>query len=66
MKILSKIKTTTRRNKPCQKDKNIERPIIAEFKTNFYQGVFYGFSKRESVKSRGVSQSHDQRQSGGG
>ncbi len=41
--------TTTRRNKPCQKDKNIkkniERPIIAEFKTNFYQGVFYGFSK---------------------
>ncbi|MFP6209708.1 hypothetical protein ACLGCU_07405 [Helicobacter pylori] len=25
--------------------KNIERPIIAEFKTNFYQGVFYGFSK---------------------
>ncbi|KHL86351.1 hypothetical protein HPY655_05495 [Helicobacter pylori] len=45
MKILSKIKTTTRRNKPCQKDKNIERPIIAEFKTNFYQGVFYGFSK---------------------
>ncbi len=27
--------------------KNIERPIIAEFKTNFYQGVFYGFSKRK-------------------
>ncbi len=25
--------------------KNIEQTIIAEFKTNFYQGVFYGFSK---------------------
>ncbi|WP_164871199.1 hypothetical protein KVE87_06450 [Helicobacter pylori] len=36
---------TTRRNKPCQKDKNIEWVIIAEFKANFYQGVFYGFSK---------------------
>ncbi|WQW55262.1 hypothetical protein KVM78_00285 [Helicobacter pylori] len=29
----------------AEKIKNIERPIIAEFKTNFYQGVFYGFSK---------------------
>lgn len=45
MEILNKIKTPTRRNKPCQKDKNIEWVIIAEFKTNFYQGVFYGFSK---------------------
>ncbi|MGT0084023.1 hypothetical protein V5H66_05980 [Helicobacter pylori] len=49
MEILNKIQTPTRRKKPCQKDKehqkNIERTIIAEFKTNFYQGVFYGFSK---------------------
>ncbi|ADO02584.1 hypothetical protein HPSJM_05065 [Helicobacter pylori SJM180] len=27
MKILSKIKTTTRRNKPCQKDKNIKKTL---------------------------------------
>ncbi|GAA7155883.1 hypothetical protein BD0047_10270 [Helicobacter pylori] len=50
MEILNKIQTPTRRNKPCQKIKtlkNIERPIIADFKTNFYQGVFYGFSKRK-------------------
>ncbi len=29
----------------AEKIKNIERMIIADFKTNFYQGVFYGFSK---------------------
>ncbi|WQY53372.1 hypothetical protein KVM40_06920 [Helicobacter pylori] len=29
----------------AKKIKNIERVIIADFKTNFYQGVFYGFSK---------------------
>ncbi len=29
----------------AKKIKNIEWAIIAEFKTNFYQGVFYGFSK---------------------
>ncbi|GAA9303869.1 hypothetical protein TH0274_13120 [Helicobacter pylori] len=49
----------------AEKIKNIERMIIADFKI-FYQGVFYGFSKRKSVKSRRVGQSHNQRQSGGG
>ncbi|GAA7619380.1 hypothetical protein HpBhutan199_14150 [Helicobacter pylori] len=49
----------------AEKIKNIERMIIADFKI-FIKGVFYGFSKRKSVKSRRVSQSHDQRQSGGG
>ncbi|WP_183033058.1 hypothetical protein [Helicobacter pylori] len=51
LKIRGRLKNAhpaTRRNKPCQKDKNIkniERPIIADLKTDFYQGVFYGFSK---------------------
>ncbi|GAA7735488.1 hypothetical protein KVL68_06635 [Helicobacter pylori] len=30
----------------AEKIKNIERMIIADFKI-FYQGVFYGFSKRK-------------------
>ncbi|MGL2833198.1 hypothetical protein ACQJ9N_03525 [Helicobacter pylori] len=30
----------------AEKIKNIERTIIADFK-NFYQGVFYGISKRK-------------------
>ncbi|MCQ2940949.1 hypothetical protein [Helicobacter pylori] len=48
MKILSKIKPQqggTSHAKKIKTLKNIGWAIIAEFKTNFYQGVFYGFSK---------------------
>ncbi|WQT30894.1 hypothetical protein FE842_01255 [Helicobacter pylori] len=53
MEILNKIHTTTRRNKPCQKDKtlkNIERPIIADFKTNFTKEYFMGFQNENKLK----------------
>ncbi|WRC35496.1 hypothetical protein E5L23_04740 [Helicobacter pylori] len=50
MEILNKIHTTTRRNKPCQKDKNIERTIIAEFKTNFTKEYFMGFQNENKLK----------------
>ncbi|GAA9690787.1 hypothetical protein HpVH77_12860 [Helicobacter pylori] len=45
-----KIHTPTRRDKPCQKDKNIERPIIAEFKTNFIKEYFMGFQNENKLK----------------
>ncbi|GAA7190545.1 hypothetical protein HpCK14_12050 [Helicobacter pylori] len=50
MEILNKIHTPTRRDKPCQKDKNIERPIIAEFKTNFIKEYFMGFQNENKLK----------------
>ncbi|GAA6903728.1 hypothetical protein VN0365_05750 [Helicobacter pylori] len=50
MEILNKIHTPTRRDKPCQKDKNIERPIIAEFKTNFIKEYFMGFQNKNKLK----------------
>ncbi|GAA8814966.1 hypothetical protein DUHN40_10900 [Helicobacter pylori] len=50
MEILNKIHTPTRRDKPCQKDKNIERPIIAEFKTNFINEYFMGFQNENKLK----------------
>ncbi|GAA6862148.1 hypothetical protein CHC122_11580 [Helicobacter pylori] len=50
MEILNKIHTPTRRDKPCQKDKNIERPIIAEFKTNFIKEYFMGFQNENQLK----------------
>ncbi|GAA7685615.1 hypothetical protein BON254_11310 [Helicobacter pylori] len=53
MEILNKIHTPIRRNKPCQKIKtlkNIERPIIAEFKTNFTKEYFMGFQNENKLK----------------
>ncbi len=48
LKIRGSLKTPTPQQggtSHAEKIKNIERTIIADFKTNFYQGVFYGFSK---------------------
>ncbi|GAA9831008.1 hypothetical protein VN0526_12320 [Helicobacter pylori] len=50
MEILNKIHTPTRRDKPCQKDKNIEQLIIAEFKTNFIKEYFMGFQNENKLK----------------
>ncbi|GAA8091390.1 hypothetical protein Kazakh3176_12460 [Helicobacter pylori] len=50
MEILNKIHTPTRRNKPCQKDKNIERVIVADFKTNFTKEYFMGFQNENELK----------------
>ncbi|GAA6957450.1 hypothetical protein AOH343_13700 [Helicobacter pylori] len=50
----------------AEKIKNIKQLIASGILKIFIKGVFYGFSKRKSVKSRRVGQSHDKRQSGGG
>ncbi len=42
--------TTTRRNKPCQKDKNIKRMVIADFKTNFIKEYFMVFQNENKLE----------------
>ncbi len=54
MKILSKIQTTTRRNKPCQKDKNIKKTLNDRLWRNlkqiFIKEYFMGFQNENKLK----------------
>ncbi|GAA8254389.1 hypothetical protein HpBT156_14190 [Helicobacter pylori] len=60
MKILSKLKPPQGGTSHAEKIKNIERVIIADFKNLKLREAKNGFSKPKSVKSRRVSQSHNQ------